>query len=102
MKIHLIFYISLLELYKESSIPYRFQVPPPPIIRLSLKEKKKLVVSEILDLRITRRKLEYLVQWQGYDISKRTWKHVANLSNAPEMIQDFHRRYLEKPSFKDA
>jgi hypothetical protein len=31
MKIHLVFYVSLLELYKESSILGRSQIPPPPI-----------------------------------------------------------------------
>jgi hypothetical protein len=31
MKVHPVFHISLLELYKESSILGRFQVLPPPI-----------------------------------------------------------------------
>jgi hypothetical protein len=31
IKIHPIFHVSLLEPYKESSIPCRCQVPPPPI-----------------------------------------------------------------------
>jgi hypothetical protein len=46
--------------------------------------------------------LEYLIQWQGYDVSKRTWEPVANFCNALEMIQEFHCHYLEKPSSKDA
>jgi hypothetical protein len=59
MKIHLVFHISLFELYKESSIPCRSQVPPPPI---EIERKEEFEVSEILDSRIIRRKLEYLVQ----------------------------------------
>jgi hypothetical protein len=46
--------------------------------------------------------LEYLVQWQEYDVSERTWEPVANLRHAPEMLQEFHHRYPEKPSSKDA
>ena len=39
-------------------------------------------VREILDSRIRRRKIQYLVDWVGYDISERSWQPVANLSNA--------------------
>ena len=99
MKIHTIFHVSLFKPYKESSIPDRFQVPPPPI---EIEGQEEFEVSEILDSRIIGRKLEYLVQWQGYDIRKRTWELVANLCNATKMIQNFHRRYLEKPDLKDA
>jgi hypothetical protein len=87
MKIHPVFHFSLLEPYMESSIVGRFQVPPP--------------LVEI-DSRIIRRKLEYLVQWQGYDISERTWEPVANLHHASEMLQEFHCRYSEKPNSKHA
>jgi hypothetical protein len=31
-----------------------------------------------------------------------TWESVAKLRHAPEIIQEFHRQYPEKPSFKDA
>jgi hypothetical protein len=76
MKIHPVFHISLLEPYKESSIPGRSQVPPPPI---EIGGQEEFEVSEILDSRIIQRKLEYLIQWQGYDVSERTWEPVANL-----------------------
>jgi hypothetical protein len=59
IKIYPVFYVSLLEPYKESSIPGRFQVPPPLI---EIKGKEEFEVSKILDSRITWRKLEYFVQ----------------------------------------
>jgi hypothetical protein len=77
----------------------KFQVPPLPV---EIKGQKEFEVLEILDSRTIRKKLEYLVQWQGYNVSEKTWKPVANLCNIPEMIQEFHRRYPEKPSSKDA
>ena len=98
MKIHPVFHVSLLEPYKESTIPGRLQVPPPPI---EIDGEEEFEISEILDSRINRRKLEYLVHWQGYEVSERTWEPVANLDNAPEMIEDFHRQYPTKPSAKD-
>lgn len=97
MKIHPVFHVSLLEPYKESTIPGRLQVPPPPI---EIDGEEEFEVSEILDSRINRRKLEYLVHWQGYEVSERTWEPAANLSNAPEMIQEFHRQYPHKPSLQ--
>ena len=98
MKIHPVFHVSLLEPYKESTIPGRLQAPPPPI---EIDGEEEFEVSEILDSRINRRKLEYLVHWQGYEVSERTWEPAANFDNAPEMIEEFHRQYPTKPSAKD-
>jgi hypothetical protein len=58
MKIHPIFRVSLLEPFKESSISGRFQVPPSPV---EIEGQEEFEVLEILDSRIIRRKLEYLV-----------------------------------------
>jgi hypothetical protein len=49
LKIHPVFHVSLLEPYKELSIPSRFQVPPPPN---DLERHEEFEVLEILDLRI--------------------------------------------------
>jgi hypothetical protein len=70
----------------------QISIPPLPV---EIEGQEEFEVLEILDSRIIRRKLEYLVQWQGYDVSERTWEPVANLRNALEMIQEFHRRYPE-------
>jgi len=98
MKIHPVFHVSLLEPYKESTIPGRLPTPPPPI---EINGEEEFEVSKIIDSRINRRRLEYLVHWQGYEISERTWEATANLANAPKMINKFHRQYLIKPSAKD-
>jgi hypothetical protein len=98
MKIHPVFHVSLLEPYRESTILGRLPAPPPPI---KINGEEEFEVSKIIDSRINRRRLEYLVHWQGYEVSERTWEPTANLANAPKMIKKFHRQYPTKPSAKD-
>ena len=69
MKIHPIFYISLLEPYKESTIPGWLQVPPPPT---KIDGQEEFEVSEILDSGLNHKKLEYLIHWQDWEVSERT------------------------------
>ncbi len=77
MKIHLMFHVSLLEPYRESTIPRQLPAPPPPI---EINKKEEFEVSKIIDSHINRRRLEYLVHWQGYEVSQRTWELVDNLA----------------------
>jgi hypothetical protein len=67
MKIHLVFHVSLLEPYRESTIPGQLPAPPPPI---EINGEEEFEVSKISDSRINRRRLEYLVHWQGYEVSE--------------------------------
>jgi len=98
MKIHPVFHVSLLEPYRESTIPGWLPTPPPPI---EINREEEFEVSNIIDSRINRRRLEYLVHWQGYEVSERTWEPAANLANVPKMIKKFHRQYPTKPNAKD-
>ena len=79
MNTHPVFHVSLLEPHVANTFPGRIERIPLPIQVDGLLE---LEVREILDSRIRRRKLQYLVDWVGYDISERSWHIVANLSNA--------------------
>ncbi len=69
MKIHPMFHVSLLEPYHAFTIPGKTHKLPPPIIVHGEKEYK---VELILDSNISHHQLQYLIHWQGYDISKRT------------------------------
>jgi len=92
-KIHPVFHVSLLEPYRELTIPRRLWAPPPPI---KINGEEEFEFSKIIDSRINRRRLEYLVHWQGYEVSERTWEPAANLANAPKMTKKFHRQYPTK------
>ena len=92
--IHNVFHASLLERYHSSQIPGRQPSPPPPVVLSSGDEYE---VEQILDSRVRRRQLQYLVMWKGYPISEATWEPVVHLQNAPDAIHNFHQRYPLKP-----
>ena len=94
MKIHPVFHISLLEPYKDINIPGR-STPPPPYIEIDGQEEFE--VQSILDSRIHRNQLQYLVEWKGYGISDASWEPAKNLKHAPQVISSFHRKYPNKP-----
>ncbi|MBW0495043.1 hypothetical protein O181_034758 [Austropuccinia psidii MF-1] len=94
--IHPVFHISLLEPVKTSTIPNLHQEPPPPII---IEEEEEWEVSQILDSKLKRIKLWYLVEWKGFsqDSERSTCKPDENLKNCPELVKDFHSLYPDKP-----
>ena len=57
----------------------------------------ELVGEVLLDSKIIRNKLYYLVNWLGYSPNDRTWESIENVTNACALLEDFHRRYPEKP-----
>jgi len=94
IKKHPVFHVSLLEPVKENTIPGRYQLPPPPII---INDNEEFEVEEILDSRIFRNKLEYYIDWKGYGIDDRTWVPISNISNAQELLNEFHLKNPNKP-----
>ena len=54
-------------------------------------------VDAIVDSRIYKGKLQYLVHWKGYDESERTWEPVSNLKNSPEIVEQFHASHPSAP-----
>lgn len=82
MKVHHVFHV-LLEPYKESSILDK-RKPPPPSVEVDSHEKYE--VEKVLDSRHHKYKLEYFIQWQGYDINEQTWEPATNLINAPQKV----------------
>ena len=94
MHLHPVFHVSLLEPYATSSIPSRLTTPPPPVEFL---DGPEFEVAAVLDSKIVRNKLYYLVDWLGYTPNDRTWEPAANLSNAGELVTAFHRQYPCKP-----
>jgi len=88
----------LLEPYRENVLPGRVQEPPPPV---EVEGEVEYEVAAILDSKIERGKLKYLVDWVNYGPEERTWEPVENVENSPDAIAAFHRAYPLRPSPQD-
>ncbi|MBW0513200.1 hypothetical protein O181_052915 [Austropuccinia psidii MF-1] len=90
-----VFHISLLEPVKKATIPNQHHEPPPPII---IEEEDEWEVSQILNSKLKRGKLWYLVELKGFSQNPErfTWEPAKNLKNCPELVRDFHSYYPEK------
>ena len=88
MKIHPVFYISLLE-------PANPNIPqgPAPEIHPDSQELED-EVEKILDVRKSRGRLQWLVKWLGYGNEHNTWEPKKNLTHCEEAMQEF---YSENP-----
>src|ERR1700742_4725911 len=89
--LHPVFHASLLSIHRPNNISGRVQPPPPPI---EVEGQSEYEVTAILDSRRRRNKLQYLVQWSGYEntAEARTWEPVENISNSRSLITTFHRK----------
>jgi hypothetical protein len=98
-RVHPVFHASLLDPYRANKIEGRKQpAPPPPEI---VNGEPEYEVESILDSKMKRNELWYLVDWKGYGPEERTWEPTKNLENAKEKIAAFHDRHRDKPSEKD-
>src|SRR5579862_8077378 len=70
---------------------------PPEVVDGELKYE----VSEVLNLKIARGKLLYLVDWKGYSLEERTWEPAENVAHAGEAVATYHSRYPNRPSAKE-
>ena len=82
--------------------PYLGLLPGQPVsrpgpIHVTEDRDKEYEVDTIIDSRIYKGKLQYLVHWKGYDESKRTWEPVSNLKNSPEIVEQFHKSNPSAP-----
>ncbi|MBW0589868.1 hypothetical protein O181_129583 [Austropuccinia psidii MF-1] len=94
--VHPVFHVSLSEPVKHSTIPNQHQLPPPPVL---VKEQEEWEVAQVLDLKLKRGNLWYLVEWKGFseDPERTTWEPASSLTNSPDLVKDFHSLYPDKP-----
>ncbi|MBW0504543.1 hypothetical protein O181_044258 [Austropuccinia psidii MF-1] len=94
--VHPVFHVSLLEPGKQSSIPNCNQFPPPLVL---VEEQEEWEVAQVLDSKLKRGNLWYLVEWKGFseDPERTAWEPASNLTNSPDLVKDFHSLYPDKP-----
>ena len=95
IRIHPVFYVNLLE-PATTNPPHASHIQPPPS-PIEIDGKEKWEVNAIVDSRYFGRtkKLQYRVQWLGY--AELTWEDAVNITNAPDLLNNFHTRYPRKP-----
>ena len=91
MRIYPIFHISLLE-PADPNIP---QGPVPEIHPDSQEFEDE--VEKILDVRKSRRRLQWLVKWLGYGNEHNIWEPRTNLTHCEEAMQEFYSENPGKP-----
>ena len=89
MQIHPTFHISKLRRFVPNTIPSRKTGPPPEPEIVNGQERYE--VEAILDSRLRRQKLEYLVKWKNFPRSENTWEPEENVDGADASIAEFYR-----------
>ncbi|CAJ0943984.1 unnamed protein product, partial [Ranitomeya imitator] len=89
--IHNVFHRSLLRRYEVPVVPSL--EPPAPVL---VEGELEYVVEKILDSRVSRRKLQYLVKWKGYGQEDNSWV-VASDVHADDLVRAFHRAHPGRP-----
>ncbi|KAH8144355.1 uncharacterized protein LAJ45_11677 [Morchella importuna] len=97
MGIHPVFHVSLLEPYRVPVDPER-RVPPPEPEEIAGEQNWTVREVAVSWVNKKRRRVEYLVLWEGYENEDATWEPWEHLrKSAEEALRDFHMRYPKKP-----
>jgi hypothetical protein len=88
MKIHDVFHVSMLEKVTADNFN-RQPIPLPPVI---VNEQEEWEVEKILNSRLMRNKLQYLIRWKGVGPEEDSWEPAENVEHAEEEVESFHAR----------
>ena len=94
IRVHPVFHCSLLKPFVENTFPGRHPPPPPPV---RVQGEEEYIVSKILDSRLHRGKIQYLISWKGYPPEDNSWEPEENI-HAPRLVREFHLSHPDKPS----
>ncbi|MBW0474843.1 hypothetical protein O181_014558 [Austropuccinia psidii MF-1] len=99
--IHAVFHISPLEPVKTATIANRHKEPPPPII---IEGEEEWEISQILDSKLKRGKLSYLVEWRGFSQHPEgsIWEPAESRKHFPELVKKFYSLHPDKPGPKSS
>jgi len=93
-KIHATFNEKYLSPFTPAQFPsQKLPDPPPPIIT---DDGEEYVVEEIMDSKLSRGKLKYLVKWEGYP-NRADWTWEPESSILPDNHAEFHEKHPSAP-----
>ena len=88
-RIHWVFHETLLKPYVTPKYKKQGRPDPPPPLEVDGEEEFE--VEEVLGSRMYRRKLQYLVKWQGYGIEHNEWIPYQDM-HSDRLIKEFHKK----------
>ncbi|MEE6522965.1 hypothetical protein FKM82_021650 [Ascaphus truei] len=94
MKIPSAFHISLLKPFFQDPQSSIRDLPPQPVL---VEGQQEFEVQTILDSRVSRGKLQYLVHWRGFGPEEREWIPREQV-HASRLVRAFHHRSPLKPA----
>jgi Chromo (CHRromatin Organisation MOdifier) domain len=93
-RIHPVFHVvKLMPAPVDPIIGRRAKPPPPPDI---VGGEKRFEVEEVIDSRVYRGRLQYLVRWKGYGHEENSWLAEGDI-DAPELIAEFYSVHPNAP-----
>ena len=93
--VHPVFHVSLLTKHNASEIPGRTPPEPPPV---TVEGDEEYEVERILDSRLHRRRLQYLVRWKDWGPEHDSWEPAENLTHAPGLVKRFYAKFPKSAS----
>jgi hypothetical protein len=69
------------------------KLPLPPKL---IEGEEEYLVEEILDSKMFRGRLRFLIKWEGYGIEHNTWEYASDV-HAPKCLAEFYRKHLVAP-----
>ena len=95
MQIHPVVNVSRVKPYRDQLEGQSSHRPGP--VNVTEDKDNEWEVDRIINSCYKNKKLEFLIQWKGYDDMDRTWEPKSNLSNAKEALNDFYHTNLSAP-----
>jgi Chromo (CHRromatin Organisation MOdifier) domain len=82
--------------------PYLGSLPGQPVlcpgpVHVTEECDEEYEVEYIVDSRLYKGGLQYLVHWKGYGEEERTWEPASHLANAPELVAAFRKKNPSAP-----
>ncbi|GBE77221.1 Transposon Tf2-6 polyprotein [Sparassis crispa] len=87
-RVHSVFHAALLSPYRENDIHGPNYMNPPPDV---VDNEEEYEVEAILNHKMYRGHLRYLVKWKGYSSAENSWEPTHNLQNAKRILDAYKR-----------
>ena len=93
-RLHPVFNVVKLTLAPPDPIASRRPKPPPPPEIID--DEEEYEVEQVLNSRMFRRRLQYLIKWEGYGMEYNTWEYASDV-HAAKLVKEYYQRHPAAP-----